>query len=117
MNASIADPDRAASGPGAKPERPVRDRLADAFDPEKRRAENEALLKSMPRSGWIAMVFLYGLVAMMVAVVKISPVTMRWGPFLGCVLGSYMIADFLFRRTAIRSSRETGAAAPSRPAG
>jgi hypothetical protein len=109
LYASIVDLDRAPDRPEQAEKRPWRERLANAFDREKSRAENQALLKSMPRSGWIAMVFLYGLVLMLVLVVKISPVTMRWWPFLGSVLGAYMTADFLFRRTAARSRREVGA--------
>ena len=119
LYASIAGPDRSAPPSGTTPPRPFRERLADAFDRDRLRAENQALLQSMPRSGWLAMVFLYGLVAMLVAVVKFSPVTMRWWPFLGCVLGAYMAADFLFRCAAARSRRGagTGPDNPADPAG
>ena len=58
-----------------RPRRSFRERLGDVFDREKVRAENDALLKSMPRSGWLVMVALYGLVAMLVLVVTVSPLS------------------------------------------
>jgi len=101
---TITDATGRTSGPAAgRTRRSFRERLGEVFDREKMRAENDALLKSMPRSGWLAMATLYGLVAMLIVVVKVSPVTMRWWPFLGSVLGSFMLAGFVFSRAAAAS--------------
>ncbi|MDO8545634.1 MAG: hypothetical protein Q7S40_34760 [Opitutaceae bacterium] len=102
---SISGSDR-TTGPAVEhPRRSLRERVAAAFDRDRLRAENESRLKSMPRSAWLAMVFFYGIVAMLIVVVKVSPITMRWWPFLGSVLGAFMITGFVFTRTAAASRR------------
>ena len=101
LYASIAGIDRATDSGHAR--RSLRERIADSFNPEKLRAENEARLKSMPRSAWIAMIFLYGLVAMLILVVNVSPVMMRWWPFLGSLFGAHIIAGIVFSRTVAAS--------------
>jgi len=105
---TITEAERLAGPATERPRRSFRERLGDVFDREKVRAENDALLKSMPRSGWLVMVALYGLVAILVLVVKVSPIMMRWWPFLGSVLGAFMIAGLAFSRTAAASRRKVG---------
>ncbi len=114
---SISAIDR-STDPARRPaRRSLRERLADSFDRDKVRAENKALMKSMPRSGWMAIFFMYGLIAMLVIVVKASPITMRWWPFLGSLFAAFIITELVFSRTAAASRRklETSGSAP--PAG
>lgn len=89
-----------------EPRRSMRQRIADAFDREKVRAENKARLQSAPRSAWLALVSFYGLVAMLVVVVKVSPVTMRWWPFLGSILLAHVAVGLIYTRTAAASRRK-----------
>lgn len=112
---SISALDRSTDPATRSARRTVRQRIADAFDRDKVRAENKALMKSMPRSGWMAICSLYGLIAMLVIVVKASPITMRWWPFLGSLFGAFIVVNLVFSRTAAasRSKPEISGPAPS----
>ena len=90
--------------------RSFKERLADAINPDKVRAQNAAQLKAMPRSSWVALIFIYGLVIMLIAVVRLSPISMRWLPFLSSLFGAYILCDWIFARTrasAQKTARRT----------
>jgi hypothetical protein len=106
LHASISGMDRSVGNSIERARRPLSERLADTFDREKLRAENKAMLAAMPRSAWVAIGAIYGVIAMLIVVVQISPVTMRWWPFLGAVLGAYIMADLLFSRTLLATRRQ-----------
>jgi hypothetical protein len=109
--------DRSRRPTGDQPRRPFRERVLEIFDRDRVRAENQARLKSMPRFMGIAMIAFYGLIAMLVIVVKVSPVTMRWWPFTGSVLAAFMIASAIFSRAASASRHKASdlLAGPHRP--
>ncbi len=108
---SISGMDKDVQATIDRAQRSLKERLGDAFDREKLRAQNEALFRSMPKSGWLALVFIYGLVGMLVAVVHLSPVSMRWWPFLLSLLGAFMLADLVFTRS--RAAARKAAAHPA----
>lgn len=52
-----------------------------------------------PRSYLLTLGAFHGLLAMLVVVLLLSPVSMNWPLFLGGMLASYMLAEWLFRRS------------------
>ena len=61
----------------------------------------------MPRSQQLVVLTFYGLIGIMVAVIKLSPVVMNWWVFLGSVFAGFLVAQFVFwlaRTNRIRAS-------------
>jgi hypothetical protein len=59
-------------------------------------AEREAYDKLMPRSGWMAMLSFFGLIAVTILFIKFSPLTMNWWAFLGAFFAGFVAAKHAF---------------------
>ena len=63
---------------------------------KKKAEEGRTSVQTMPKSGVISMIAAYGLIIVIILIVKFSPVEMQWFIFIGAILVGFMAMDRIF---------------------
>jgi hypothetical protein len=72
---------------------------------ERSRQEAQAAWKLMPRSGKATLVAFYGLIGAMILIIKFSPLTMNWWPYLGALFAGFLIVQRIYQSARAGATR------------